>query len=82
MKKIKIVGKRNIDGFKETKKETKRKKVLKITETEKKTLNEKSQIELLNKLYLNEDYYGINFMKKEVERKIMSYKNQDIKKNK
>ena len=38
MKKIKIVGKRNVDGFKEKKKETKRKKVLKISETEKKTL--------------------------------------------
>ena len=36
MKKIKIVGKRNIDCFKETKKETKRQNVLKITETEKK----------------------------------------------
>ncbi len=82
MKKIKIVGKRNIDGFKETKKETKREKVLKITDTEKKTLNEKSQVELLNKLYLNEDYPGISFMKKEVKRKIASYKNQDVKKNK
>ncbi len=82
MKKIQIVGKRNVDGFKENKKETKRKTVLKIKTNVKKTLNNKSQIELLNKLYLNEDYDGIEFMKKEVERKIQSYKNQDIKKNK
>ena len=82
MKKIKIVGKRNVDGFKKNKKETKRKTVLKIKTNVKKTLNNKSQIELLNKLYLNEDYDGIEFMKKEVERKIQSYKNQDIKKNK
>lgn len=82
MKKIKIIGKRNIDGFNENKKEIKRKKILKISETEKKTLREKSQIELLNKLYLNQDYSGISFIEKEVKRKITSYKNQDIKKNK
>ena len=83
MKKIQIVGKRNIDGIKNTKKETKRKMVLDIKNKEtKKVLNTKSQIELLNKLYLEQDYSGIKFMKKEIERKLLSYKNQDIKKNK
>ena len=83
MKKIQIVGKRNIDGIKNTKKETKRKMVLDIKNKEtKEVLNTKSQIELLNKLYLEQDYSGIKFMKKEVERKLLSYKNQDIKKNK
>jgi hypothetical protein len=83
MKTIKIVGKRNVDGIKKTKKETKRKKVLDIkNSTVKTSLNEKSQIELLNKLYLEEDYDGKKFMKSEVERKINSYKNQDVKKKK
>ena len=83
MKTIKIVGKRNVDGIKKTKKETKRKTVLDIKNNKIKTsLNEKSQIELLNKLYLEEEYSGKKFMKSEVERKINSYKNQDIKKKK
>ena len=83
MKKIQIVGKRNIDGIKNTKKETKRKMVLDIKNKEtKEVLNTKSQIELLNKLYLEQDYSGIKFMKKEIERKLLSYKNQDIKKSK
>jgi len=83
MKTINIIGKRNIDGIKRTKKETKRKTVLDIKNNNVKTsLCEKSQIELLNKLYLEEEYSGKKFMKSEVERKIKSYKNQDIKKNK
>jgi hypothetical protein len=83
MKTINIMGKRNIDGIKRTKKETKRKTVLDIKNNNVKTsLCEKSQIELLNKLYLEEEYSGKKFMKSEVERKIKSYKNQDIKKNK
>ena len=83
MKKIQIVGKRNIDGIKNTKKETKRKMVLDIKNKEtKEVLNTKSQVELLNKLYLEQDYSGIKFMKKEIERKLLSYKNQDIKKSK
>ena len=83
MKKIQIVGKRNIDGIKNKKKETKRKMVLDIKNKEtKEVLNSKSQIELLNKLYLEQKYSGIKFMKKEIERKLLSYKNQDIKKSK
>lgn len=83
MKTIKIVGKRNVDGIKKTKKETKRKKILDIkNSTVKTSLNEKSQIELLNKLYLEEEYDGKKFMQSEVERKINSYKNQDVKKKK
>lgn len=83
MKNIKIVGKRNVDGIKKTKKETKRKTVLNIkNSTVKSSLNEKSQIELLNKLYLEEEYDGKKFMQSEVERKINSYKNQDVKKKK
>tara|TARA_B110000261_G_scaffold92085_1_gene104667 strand:+ start:1999 stop:2544 length:546 start_codon:yes stop_codon:yes gene_type:complete len=91
MKTIKIVGKRNVDGFNDAKNETKnkikakkkRKKVLDIKNSNVlNTLNNKSQIELLNQLYLEENYTGVKFMKREVERKLNSYKNQDIKKKK
>ena len=39
-----------------------------------------SQIEYLNKLFLEEYYDGIDFLKREVERKLNGYKNQDVKK--
>ena len=81
MKKIKIIGKRNIDGIKNNK-IIKRKTIQKIKETDKDNLQKKSQVELLNKLYLNENYCGIEFMKSEINKKLQSYKNQDIKKNK
>ena len=78
MKKIVINGKKNIDGFKGGK--TKKRK---ITENINKNLFDKlSQVEYLNKLYLNENYDGIDFVKKEVERKLSGYKNQDVKKKK
>ena len=78
MKKIVIKGKRNIDGVKGEKKKTR-----KITNNiNKKVFNKVSQVEYLNKLYLGENYDGIDFVKKEVERKLSGYKNQDIKKKK
>jgi hypothetical protein len=77
MKKIIIKGKRNIEGIKGEKGKRK------ITEkVDKKVFNELSQVEYLNKLYLDEKYDGIDFVKKEVERKINGYKNQDVKKKK
>ena len=78
MKKIVIKGKRNIDGVKGEKKKTR-----KITNNiNKKVFNKVSQVEYLNKLYLGENYDGIDFVKKEVERKLSGYKNQDVKKKK
>ena len=78
MKKIVIKGKRNIDGIKGEKKKTR-----KITSNVSKNLfNKISQVEYLNKLYLGENYDGIDFVKKEVERKLSGYKNQDVKKKK
>lgn len=79
MKSIKIVGKRNIDGF-SSKKEKKRKALENIDNEE--LFLKTRQIEWLNKLYLEQQYNGIGFAKKELERKIKSYKNQDIAKNK
>tara|TARA_B110001454_G_C12697826_1_gene425224 strand:- start:770 stop:1279 length:510 start_codon:yes stop_codon:yes gene_type:complete len=77
MKQIIIKGKRNIDGMKGHKKH-KRKIVDNISN--KQLFKKMSQLEWLNKLYLEENFNGIGFAKKEVERKIKSYKNQDIRK--
>ena len=78
MKKIVIKGKRNIDGITGEKNKTR-----KITSNvAKKVFNKISQVEYLNKLYLGENYDGIDFVKKEVERKLSGYKNQDRKKKK
>jgi hypothetical protein len=78
MKKIIIKGKRNIDGINGKKKSTR-----KISKNiNKHVFNKLSQVEYLNKLFLEENYDGIEFVKKEVERKLYGYKNQDIKKKK
>ena len=42
---------------------------------------ENNQIKMLNMLYLKEKYEGIEYVHKEMERKINSYKNQDKRKN-
>ena len=78
MKKIIIKGKRNIDGMKGEKKS--KRKVLENIKFEN-LFKEKSQIEWLNKLFLEEKYIGFEFVKKEVEKKLKSYKNQDLTKN-
>ena len=77
MKKIIVKGKRNIDGLKKEK-DVKRKII--TDKINKKLFDKMSQVEYVNKLYLNEKYDGIEFMKKEVERKLKSYKKQDEKK--
>ena len=79
MKKIIIKGKKNVDGLKNNKNK-KRKVVGEINN--KKLFDKMSQVEYLNKLYLEQSYDGINIVKKEVERKINGYKNQDKKKKK
>ena len=77
MKKIIINGKRNIEKIKGEKGKRK------ITENvDKKVFDKLSQVKYLNKLYLGEKFNGVDFIKKEVERKINGYKNQDIKKKK
>ena len=79
MKSIKISGKRNVDSFK-PKKERKRKILNKLAE--KNELLNEDQHKLVKKLCANEDFSGNVFVKKELERKIKSYKMQDIKKDK
>ena len=79
MKSIKISGKRNVDSFK-PKNERKRKILTKITE--KNELLKANQHELVKKICADEDFSGNVFVKKELKRKIKSYKMQDMKKNK
>ncbi len=76
-KKILITGKRNIDSL-----SNKKKKRLESEKWENKDLllDNKKQINILNKLYLKENYKGIDNVKKSIERKIKGYENQDIKK--
>ena len=77
MKTIIINGKRNIEKIKGEKGKRK------ITENiDKKVFDKLSQVKYLNKLYLGEKFNGFDFIKKEVERKINGYKNQDTKKKK
>ena len=77
MKRIIIKGKRNIEKIKGEKGKRK------ITENiDNSVFDKSSQVEYLNKLYLGEIFNGFDFIKKEVERKIKGYKNQDVKKKK
>ncbi len=79
MKSIKIIGKRNVDSFKP--KEERKRKILSNV-TEKNELLNIDQLKLVKKLCADEDFSGKTFVKKELERKIKSYRAQDIKKNK
>lgn len=78
-KKILITGKRNIDSF-----SNKDKKRLESEKWKNKELllDNKKQINILNKLYLKEGYEGIKTVQKSIEKKIKGYENQDIKKDK
>ena len=77
MKKIIIKGKNNVKSFTNEKNRE-------ITESwEHKTFlfDNTKQVEILNKLFLNESFDGKKHVEKEIKKKMNSYKNQDIKKN-
>ena len=78
-KKILITGKRNIDSF-----SNKDKKRLESEKWKNKELllDNKKQINILNKLYLKEEYEGIKTVQRSIKKKIKGYENQDIKKDK
>tara|TARA_B100000902_G_scaffold223059_1_gene211904 strand:- start:317 stop:832 length:516 start_codon:yes stop_codon:yes gene_type:complete len=80
MKKIIITGKRNIESIK------KEKNTVRLTSTKwenKSYLLEKNkQQNIINQLYLGEKFEGHNNVKREIEKKLNGYKNQDIKKEK
>ena len=78
-KKIVITGKRNIDSLSNNdKKRVDSKKWNKLDLF--KDIDMKKQIEYINRLYLDEEYEGKEYIKKEVQRKLRGYKNQDTKK--
>jgi hypothetical protein len=79
MKKIKIIGKRNIEGIKG--KKDKKRSIISDNIT-KDLFDNKKQIEWLNQLYLENNFENIKFAKREVERKLASYKKQDVDKKK
>lgn len=79
-KKIIITGKRNIEAI-ASNKDKKRVNSKKWNKLEYfKDMDMKKQLELINRLYLDEEYEGKEFVKKEIERKLSGYKNQDTKK--
>jgi len=79
-KKIIITGKRNIEAI-TSNKDKKRANSKKWNKLEYfKDMDMKKQLELINRLYLDEEYEGKEFVKKEIERKLSGYKNQDTKK--
>ena len=77
-KTIIITGKRNIESIKGTKN---KKRVQSKEWSNIDILNdEKKQVEILNLLYLEEEYEGKKYVDKEINRKLNGYKNQDVKK--
>ena len=79
LKKILITGKRNEESMKKEKGVRVESKKWSNLENFKE-MDKYKQIELLNRLYLGENYEGSNFVKKEISRKVNGYKNQDVKK--
>ena len=79
LKKVLITGKRNEESMKKEKGVRVESKKWSNLENFKE-MDKYKQIELLNRLYLGENYEGSNFVKKEINRKVNGYKNQDVKK--
>ena len=79
MKSIEISGKRNIDSFNQDKQPT-RSDALKY-KFNVEYYEHKTQIKLVNKLYLNEQIDHESSVKREINKKISGYKNQDVQKN-
>ena len=78
MKSIEITGKRNLDKINKVEK-PKRK------QTEKWSLDNiyfthNKQVEMINNLYLNQTFEYDTLLKREIDKKIKGYKNQDIQK--
>lgn len=79
LKKVLITGKRNEESMKKEKGVRLESKKWSNLENFKE-MNKYKQIELLNRLYLGENYEGKKFIEKEISRKVNGYKNQDVKK--
>ena len=75
-KKIEIIGKRNIDKI--NKVENPERKACKKWKIDDSFYTYKKQIELINKLYLDQIKEEDIWLKREIEKKIKGYKNQDL----
>jgi len=79
MKKVvTILGKRNTDALNKECKKTR--KVAEKWKHSEKLLNKKRQINMLNKIYLNESFEGCNSILSELKKKHTGYKTQDVDK--
>lgn len=84
MKKIEIKGKRNIDKVFNPNKKHERKIAIDYENKNKidfKSYNTKSQIQLINKLYMDLFFDEREILEKEIKKKHYGYKQQDIQKN-
>jgi 5-methylcytosine-specific restriction endonuclease McrA len=77
-KRIEITGKRNIDRIEKT--ENPQRKDTLNWKLDESFYTYKKQIELINKLYLDELGDDEKWLKREIEKKLRGYKNQDITK--
>jgi 5-methylcytosine-specific restriction endonuclease McrA len=78
MKSIDIIGKRNIDKINKTENSIRQDSMRMNIDDIYYTHNK--QIEVINKLYLEQDQEASQIFKREIRKKIMGYKNQDLKK--
>lgn len=77
-KKIEIIGKRNIDKI--NKVENPKRKVSEKWKIDESLYTNNKQIEMINKIYLEEEGDEEIWLKREIKKKLNGYKNQDITK--
>ena len=80
MKKINIKGKHNIDKINNEKNATRACMMEIANSTNNVELPHKEQIKMINQLYLGEQFINYSLISRELEKKISSYKAQDVKK--
>ena len=78
MKSIDITGKRNIDKINKTENPIRQDSIKMDIDDIYYTHNK--QIEVINKLYLEEEQEVSQTFKREIKKKLMGYRNQDLKK--
>lgn len=78
MKSIKITGKRNLDKINKVEKPKRKQTENWALDNVYFTYNK--QVEMINSLYLNQSFEYDTLLKREIDKKIKGYKNQDIQK--
>ncbi len=84
MKKINICGKRNVDSLLSYNNDNKKTKRANVSNWKNifPDFGHFKQIEYLNKLFLDQTYIGMDIVRKQIQNKLLNYKNQDRIKNK